>query len=333
MSKRTVPRSSLKVMKFGGSSVASPERIRAVTDIVLEAAGSERVLVVVSAFQGVTNQLLQCARIAQEGGSAYEALYQQIATRHRETASSLLKGDQRKKTLAAADALLRELFDVLHGISLLRDCPPRALDLTASFGERCSALIAGAYLNQRHAALTVDARHFITTDDQFTQAAVLFEPTNRKLRAYFSRLYRNEGASVIPVVTGFIGQTEDGRTTTIGRNGSDYTAAIMGAGLRASLIEIWTDVDGILSADPRVVSSAFVLPHMSYEEAMEISYFGAKVLHPATIAPAVAKKIPILIKNTLNPSVPGTRISEKVENWEGVAKGIASVDDIALLTL
>jgi len=333
MKKKPSQHPSLKVMKFGGSSVASPERVRAVTDIVLEAAANERVLVVVSAFQGVTNSLLQCAHVAQQGGSAYEPLYQQIATRHRDATSSLLKGDQRKKTLAGVDALLRELYDVLHGISLLRDCPPRALDLTASFGERCSALITGAYMNQRHGAVSVDARDFVTTDDQFTQAAVLFDPTNRKLRTYFSRLYQKEGQSVIPVVTGFVGRTEDGRTTTIGRNGSDYTAAIVGAGLHASLIEIWTDVDGILSADPRAVPSAFVLPQMSYEEAMEISYFGAKVLHPATIAPAVAKKIPLLIKNTLNPSAPGTLISEKVENWEGVAKGIASVDDIALLTL
>lgn len=333
MKKRTSRPDALKVMKFGGSSVASPERVRAVTDIVLEAASRDRILVIVSAFQGVTNHLLQCAQIAQQGGPAYETLHQQIAARHRDAIASLLKGDHRKKTAAAVEALLQELHDVLHGISLLRDCPPRALDLTASFGERCSALITGAYMNQHHTAASVDARDFVTTDDQFTRATVLFEPTNRKLRTYFSRLYAREGSSVIPVVTGFVGKTEDGRTTTIGRNGSDYTAAIVGAGLHASLIEIWTDVDGILSADPRAVPAAFVLPQMSYEEAMEISYFGAKVLHPATIAPAVARKIPILIKNTLNPAAPGTLISEKVDSWEGVAKGIASVDDIALLTL
>src|SRR3989339_1014224 len=150
MKKRTPQRQTLKVMKCGGSSVASPERVRAVTDVVLQAAANQRVLVVVSAFQGVTNSLLQCAQVAQQGGSAYEALYQKIATRHRDAASSLLKGDQRKKTLSAVDALLRELYDVLHGISLLGDCPPRALDLTASFGERCSAMITGAYMNQRH---------------------------------------------------------------------------------------------------------------------------------------------------------------------------------------
>jgi bifunctional aspartokinase / homoserine dehydrogenase 1 len=323
----------MKVLKFGGSSVANPDRIRAVAQIVLKAAKRDRVVVVVSAFQGITNQLLQCAGIAEKGGTAYQAVYNQIVVRHREAINSLLLKGKRKNTLAAVNTLLDELQDVLHGISLLRDCPPRALDLTASFGERLSALIIAAYLQQLRPAVCVDAREFTVTDDRFTNAAVNFDQTNRKMRSYFKRLLKKGRTTVIPVVTGFIGATEDGRTTTIGRNGSDYTAAIVGAALNASIIEIWTDVDGILSADPHAVPSAFVLPQMSYEEAMELSYFGAKVLHPATIAPAVAKRIPVDIKNTLNPSAPGTRISERAENWEGVAKGITSVDDIALLTL
>ena len=323
----------MKVLKFGGSSVADPGRIRAVAQIVLSAAKRDRVVVVVSAFQGITNQLLRCARIAERGDAGYQQVYDQIAHKHRESIDALLKKSGRKSTLAAVDKLLDELHNVLLGISLLRDCPPRALDLTASFGERLSALIIAAYLQQLHPSLFVDARQCIITDDQFTHAAVLFDQTNRNIRSTFSRLLRKGSPAVIPVVTGFVGATEDGRTTTIGRNGSDYTAAIVGAALNASLIEIWTDVDGILSADPRAVPSAFVLSQMSYEEAMELSYFGAKVLHPATIAPAVAKKIPIDIKNTLNPAAPGTRISEKAENWEGVAKGIASVDDIALMTM
>ncbi|MGA3243115.1 MAG: bifunctional aspartate kinase/homoserine dehydrogenase I [Bacteroidota bacterium] len=323
----------MKVLKFGGSSVADPKRIRAVAHIVLNAAKRDRVVVIVSAFQGVTNQLLQCARAAEKGDTGYQQLYNQIAHKHREAIDALLERGKRKSTLDAVDELLGELQNVLHGISLLRDCPPRALDLTASFGERLSALIIAAYLQQLRSSVFVDARQFTITDDQFTHAAILFDQTNRKIRTYFTRLLKKGGPAPIPVVTGFIGSTEDGRTTTIGRNGSDYTAAIVGAALNASVIEIWTDVDGILSADPRAVPSAFVLSQMSYEEAMELSYFGAKVLHPATIAPAVAKKIPIDIKNTLNPSAPGTRISEKAENWAGVAKGIASVDNIALLTL
>jgi aspartokinase/homoserine dehydrogenase 1 len=323
----------MKVLKFGGSSVADPDRIRSVAAIVLAAAKRDNVVVVVSAFQGVTNQLLQCAHLAERGRADYQNLFTQIAKKHYDAIGTLLKKQNRRQTLAILDERLKELEDVLHGISLLRDCPPRALDLTASFGERLSALIIAAYLQQLRHTEAVDAREFIVTDDQFTHASVLFEQTNRKIRSYFNRLQKKGRHRVIPVVTGFIGSTEDGRTTTIGRNGSDYTAAIVGAALKASVIEIWTDVDGILSADPRAVPSAFVLPQMSYEEAMELSYFGAKVLHPATIAPAVAKKIPIVIKNTFHPDAPGTLISEGVESWEGVAKGITSVDEIALLSL
>ncbi len=323
----------MKVLKFGGSSVADPERIRSVAAIVLAAAKRDSVVVVVSAFQGVTNQLLQCAHLAEKGRADYQKLFAQIAQKHRDAINTLIKKQNRRQTLAILDERLKELEDVLHGMSLLRDCPPRALDLTASFGERLSTLIIAAYLQQLHRTESVDARQFIVTDDQFTHASVLFDQTNRKIRSYFNRLQQKSRHRVIPVVTGFIGSTEDGRTTTIGRNGSDYTAAILGAALNASVIEIWTDVDGILSADPRAVPSAFVLPQMSYEEAMELSYFGAKVLHPATIAPAVAKKIPIIIKNTFHPDAPGTLISEGSENWEGVAKGITSVDEIALLSL
>lgn len=323
----------MKILKFGGSSVANPERIRSVAAIVLAAAKRDRIVVVVSAFQGVTNQLLQCAHLAEKGHTDYQKLFAQIAKTHRDAINALIKKQRRRETLFLLDERLKELEDVLHGVSLLRDCPPRALDLTASFGERLSTLIIATYLQQLHRTEAVDARQFIVTDDQFTHASVLFDQTNRKIRSYFNRLYKKNRHRVIPVVTGFIGSTEDGRTTTIGRNGSDYTAAILGAALKVSAIEIWTDVDGILSADPHAVPSAFVLPQMSYEEAMELSYFGAKVLHPATIAPAVAKKIPIVIKNTFHPEAPGTLISEDVETWEGAAKGITSVEEIALLTL
>jgi bifunctional aspartokinase / homoserine dehydrogenase 1 len=192
--------------------------------------------------------------------------------------------------------------------------------------------VVAAYLAPTERAVFVDARDFLVTDDQFTHAGVIFTKTNRRARAYFARLFRGSPRA-LPVVTGFIGATEDGQTTTIGRNGSDYSAAIVGAAVGASVIEIWTDVDGVLSADPRVVPAAFVLPTMTYEEAMELSYFGAKVLHSATIAPAVARRIPILIKNTFNPTAPGTRISRHAVDDGKVAKGITSVGDLALLTL
>ncbi len=323
----------MKVMKFGGSSVATPERIKDVARIVLHEAKRQRVVIVVSAFQGVTNQLLECARLAEKGDPGFAAIYDQLARRHYDALDRLHGKQKRMELRRLVEQHFVELHEALHGISLLRHAPPRAMDLVASFGEHLSALILASHINTFAKATYVDSREFVLTDDQFMNAAVQFDLTNSRMRSYFNALYRANGKRCIAVVTGFIGSTDDGRTTTIGRNGSDYSAAIVGAGLDADVIEIWTDVDGVLSADPRAVPSAFVLSQLSYEEAMEMSYFGASVLHSATIAPAVAKSIPILIKNTLNPSAPGTRISKEVDTSIGVAKGITSVDTITLLTL
>jgi aspartokinase/homoserine dehydrogenase 1 len=322
-----------KLMKFGGSSVANTERIRSVAAIVLHAARHGPVVVVVSAYQGVTNQLLDCARLAERGGTEFRPLYEELARRHHDVLTELHHDHPPKRIARALSGLLEELHNVLQGIALLRHCSPQALDLTASFGERLSALTVASFLHRTRPAHMVDARDLVVTDDHFSRAGVKFDTTNARITGYFSRLYARAGRSVLPVVTGFIGATEDRRTTTIGRDGSDYSAAIFGAALGVSVIEIWTDVDGILSADPRAVRGAFVVPQMSYEEAMELSYFGAKVLHSSTIAPAVMKQIPIVIKNTLNPSAPGTRISRHVDRWEGVAKGITSIDQCTLLTL
>src|SRR5438874_2026839 len=321
----------MKVLKFGGSSLATPATIRGVGRIVLEARRREPIIVVVSAFQGVTNQLLECARLAEHEDGTHEEAFESIARRHRASVSKLVK-KRRARVRAQVDALLAELQSTLQGIHLLRHCPLRALDMTASFGERLSAVIVAAYLDQTTPSVFVDSRDIVVTDDQFTHAAVVFKKTNRRTKAHLTRVLRRRGGPM-PIVTGFIGATEDGQTTTIGRNGSDYSAAIVGAAVGASVIEIWTDVDGVLSADPRIVPSAFVLPQMTYEEAMELSYFGAKVLHSATIAPAVAKRIPILIKNTFKPEAPGTLISRTAEDDGKMAKGITSVGDLSLLTL
>ena len=322
----------MRVLKFGGSSLATPDRIREVGRIVHNTVNGTPAVIVVSAFQGVTNQLLDCARLAERRDSESEQAYDRIAARHRSAIDSLLVPHQRRRIRALADEQLGELRDALQGIRLLGHCPPAALDVAASFGERLSALIVSAYLNRFRRTRFVDARRFLTTDEQFTHANVNFPKTNRAAREYFSSFWR-QSRRPVPVVTGFIGSTEDGRTTTIGRNGSDYTAAIIGAALGASMIEIWTDVDGVLSADPKAVSSAFVLPQMTYEEAMEMSYFGAKVLHAGTIGPAVAKSIPIVIKNSFNPAAPGTLISRKPTNGYRLAKAISSVGDLTLLTL
>jgi aspartokinase/homoserine dehydrogenase 1 len=323
----------MRVLKFGGSSLATPDRIRDVVRIVLDEARHEQLIVVVSAFQGVTNQLIDCAQRAERGDSGGERAWAAIAKRHRAAIDALVGSRRGRRTRIRADALLGELHDALHGIQLLGHCPPRALDVVASFGERLSALIVAAYVERFRPSRFVDAREFVITDDQFTHASVIFSKTNRAARRHFAPLVRSRRGRVIPIVTGFVGSTTDGRTTTIGRNGSDYTAAIIGAALGASVIEIWTDVDGVLSADPKAVPAAFVLPQISYEEAMELSYFGAKVLHSAAIAPAVAKSIPLLIKNTFNPAAPGTLISKSTSDQGHPAKGISSVGDLTLLTI
>jgi bifunctional aspartokinase / homoserine dehydrogenase 1 len=321
----------MKILKFGGSSLSTPATVRGVVRILLDARRREPVIGVVSAFQGVTNQLLECARLAERADASYLDLYGEIARRHRSAVQHLV-GRRPAGVRAQVDDLLGELASTLQGIHLLRHCPLRALDMTASFGERLSAAIVSACLGRTQPSAFVDARDLVVTDDQFTHANVIFRKTNRRTRAYFNTLFKR-ARNVVPIVTGFIGATEDGQTTTIGRNGSDYSAAIVGAAVGATLIEIWTDVDGVLSADPRVVPAAFVLPQMTYEEAMELSYFGAKVLHSATIAPAVARRIPILIKNTFNPGAPGTLISRTAADDGKLAKGITSVGDLALLTL
>ena len=320
-----------RVLKFGGSSLATPDRIRDVARIILESMNGGPVIIVVSAFQGVTDELLNCARLAERQDRAHEHAYDRLAARHRSAMASL-SGSDEGRAFEEIDEQLKELHDALHGIRLVGHCPPAALDVVASFGERLSALIVAAHLNRFRRARFVDARRFVTTDEQFTRANVMFEKTDRAARRYFTSFW-SECDRQIPVVTGFIGSTTDGRTTTIGRNGSDYTAAIIGAAIGASAIEIWTDVDGVLSADPKAVSSAFVLPRLTYEQAMEMSLFGAKVLHPATIAPAARQSIPILIKNTLNPGAPGTTICRTVTNGHRFATGVSSLGDLTLLTL
>jgi len=320
------------VLKFGGSSLATPATIRQVQKIILDARRDEAVTVVVSAFAGVTNQLLECARLAERRAQTFEGAFDALARRHRSAVTSLV-GAGNTRARRQVEELLHELRSTLEGIHLLRHCPLRALDMVASVGERLSAAIVAESLNRRYPAVFVDSRSLVVTDDQFTHANVIFPKTNRRTRSSIAGLVRRHRGRVIPVVTGFIGSTEDGQTTTIGRNGSDYSAAIVGAAIDASVIEIWTDVDGVLSADPRTVPSAFVLPNVTYEEAMELSYFGATVLHSATIAPAVGRQIPILIKNTFNPKAPGTLIAARDVPDGRLARGITAVADLELLTL
>ena len=321
----------LRVLKFGGSSLATPEHVRRVARIVGDTADTGPVVVVVSAFQGVTDALLECARLAERADATAEAACDAIVARHRAAAKALTDPGDRA-TRARVDALVRELRGVLLGVRLLGCCPPAALDGVASFGERLSALIVAGHLNRSRPARYVDARDFVTTDDQFTRAAVNLAATNRAAREYFSALWGG-APPVVTVVTGFIGRSESGRTTTIGRNGSDYSAAILGAALNAEAIEIWTDVDGVLSADPKAIRSSLTIPRMTYDDALEMSHAGAKVLHPATIGPAVARAIPIAIRNTLNPAAPGTLISAAPPEAAQTCGSVTSTGGLTLLTL
>jgi len=314
----------MKVLKFGGTSVGSPEAVRALVGIAKRS--GERILVV-SAFSGVTDSLLQAARLASEGRE-WQRTFQTISERHHSMIAALLQPPYNEKARASTQALLDEVSSLLLGISLVHDLSPRTLDLVASYGERLSAGIVSLALTQAGIeAKAVDARQFIITDDKFGNAHWLESETLPRVRSFFANFPHTA------VVTGFIASTVDGITTTLGRGGSDFTAGILGACLDAEEIQIWTDVDGIMTADPKAVPDAFVIPEISYVEAMEMSHFGAKVLHPPTILPAMAKGIPVRILNTFNPEAPGTRIVRDAAPSRWPVRGIAAISSISLLLL
>jgi bifunctional aspartokinase / homoserine dehydrogenase 1 len=319
----------MKVMKFGGSSVADAGRMRTVAGLVLEASRAGRVVVVLSAMQGITDLLVGAARAAESGSEEYRAALDTLRGRHLEAVRGLLAPAEQAAVITPLTLMSNELEEVLHGVELLRECTHRTMDLAMSFGERMSCAIFTAFLAARGGkAQYVDAREILVTDERFGAGAVDFAASYPRISA---RLAAVPG---IPVLPGFIAATPKGVTTTLGRNGSDYTASIVGAAVGADVIEIWTDVDGVLSADPRVVPGAFVIPEVSFEEAMELSYFGAKVIHPSTMIPAVEKRIPILIRNTLNPSAPGTRIgASSTRAAAHPVTGIASIEGISLLNI
>jgi len=313
----------VKVLKFGGSSLADGERIRSVTEVVSQAASADRVSVVLSAMKGVTDLLISAARQAEEGSDGFKTILENIRGKHFDAVRFLFPPADQAAALTPLALMCNELEEILHGVELIRECSPRTLDLLMSFGERLSCQLTTAYMRARGMeAILVDARELIVTNDRFGSASVNFDRSYQRIEARLSAI---RGISVVP---GFIGATEKGVTTTIGRNGSDYTASIIGAGARAGMIEIWTDVDGVLSADPRVVPDAFVIPRLSYEEAMELSFFGAKVIHPYTMVPAVERGIPLLIKNSLNPSAPGTLIAA-ADGSGGAGAGARAVTGIA----
>ncbi|GAB5553712.1 MAG: bifunctional aspartate kinase/homoserine dehydrogenase I [Saprospiraceae bacterium] len=319
----------MKVLKFGGSSVAKPERIKMIGDILQSYyARGEKFTVVFSAFGGVTNMLIQMSEMAAKGDVAYQDVFEQFSQRHLDTINGLLEAPYAKMALPELENNHEVLKNLLYGIFLVREASSRTMDYVLSFGERNSSFIIAYYLQQRGInASYLDARKVIKTDKNFGTAKVDFQSSYKKIQEYYTE------NPEIQIVTGFIASAKGGLTTTLGRGGSDYTAALLAAGLDASVIEIWTDVDGVLTSDPRRVKKAFTIPNMTYAEAMEMSHFGAKVIYPPTLQPALAKNIPLYIKNTFNPSFVGTKVSKESDPHGKAVKGISSINHIALLTL
>lgn len=318
----------MKVLKFGGSSVGSPKSIEAILEIVgKRVKQGEKLVVVNSAFSGITDLLIEMSTLA-AADKPYESLLTAFIERHNSAALTLLGKDY-----ASIEEHLNEnhttLKNLLYGIQLVREISPRTQDYVLSFGERNSNLIIAAAFDSRGTdAEFLDARDIIKTNKDFGKAKVNFELTNPNITGYFS------DHAKLQVVTGFIASDIGGLTTTLGRGGSDYTAAILAAALDAEQLEIWTDVDGVLTADPRKVKKAYTLPKLSYLEAMEMSHFGAKVIYPPTIQPVFKKGIPIYIKNTFNPEFEGTIIGKDLKGEvSSLIKGITSMDQVSLLRL
>jgi len=317
------------VLKFGGTSVGSPAALEKVLEILKDPVRREKVaVVVVSAFSGVTDGLIDLSRRAVSGDTTYPETVAAIKKGHLETASHFLAGEELDAARENLEGEFSRLLGVLDGISVLRELSPRSLDLMMSFGERFSAsLIASIFCAKGLPATCVDSRRLVKTRGDFGKAVVQEEETFPLIRSW----YGSQNGQVLPVVTGFIASAADGSTTTLGRGGSDLTAAVFGAALDAEEVEIWTDVDGIFTADPRQVKNAFPIDSISYEEAMELSHFGAKVIYPPTIQPALEKGIPIRIKNTFNPGFHGTLIVKDAEPSTYPIRGISSMRPVALI--
>lgn len=320
----------MRILKFGGSSLQNSEAIGKVKSIIASKREEYEVAVVASAFKEVTDTLEEAVMEAARGSETYLSLLEKLEKRHNRMIKELLGVKKQSQTLARFKMMFNELDDVLHGVSLTRELTDRTKDFVLGFGERFSAFIISEYLrDQGLDAEYRDARELIKTDHEFGSARVLLDETYSNIRKFFGE--KENG--LIQIVTGFIASTQSGETTTLGRGGSDYTASLLGAALDAETIELWTDIEGIMTADPRKVKRYFVIPHLSYEEAMELSHFGAKVVYPPTLQPAMKASIPILIKNTFKPEQEGTTISTESKPGDSIIKGISSIDNVTLITV
>lgn len=319
----------MKVLKFGGTSVGSVESIKKLLQIIeKEQSCSNKPLVVLSAMSGVTNLLSEMANKAENGISFTDDL-KALEERHFHIIKELLAVSKQNPVFTKLRILFNELEDILQGVMILGELTPRTRDLILSYGERCSAFMISKIAGQKHDDdLFVSAADLIKTDSNYGQARVNMDLSELLIRDF----YQKNNAKII-FTTGFIASNEEGRITTLGRGGSDYTAAIIASALNAEEIEIWTDVNGMMTADPRMVKKAFSLPELSYTEAMELSFFGAKVIYPPTMIPAFLKKIPIVIRNTFEPEFTGTVIRHDCENSNLAIKGISSINEISIINV
>ena len=314
----------MKVLKFGGSSVGYVNSILSVKKIV--EAVEEPVIVVVSALGGITDKLIHTSEMAANGDASYEKEYREIVNRHIEMVYTVIPaGDARSALLDQVNELLSELKNIFQGIYLIRDLSAKTSATIVSYGERLSSIIVATLIED---AVWYDSRTFIKTEKKHSRHILDSDLTAQLVKATFSELPK------VALVPGFISSDKNsGEVTNLGRGGSDYTASIIAAALQADVLEIWTDVDGFMTADPRVISNAYVINELSYVEAMELCNFGAKVVYPPTIYPACHNNIPILIKNTFNPDAPGTIIEQTIKEESKAIKGISSINDTSLITV
>jgi aspartate kinase len=322
------------VMKFGGTSVGNAEAIGQAADLVRqESERWDRTVVVVSAMRGVTDVLINGALTAAQGDEdTYRETVSDLRVRHTLAVAELISDpDNRTSLLKTIDTYLDEYAAFCHSVHVLGEVTSRAMDTISSMGERVSARVVAARLNEQgQLAQAIDATELIVTDDCFQNAVPQMQATAEQVQRNLVPLLE-EG--IIPVVTGFMGATVDGITTTLGRGGSDYSASILGAALNANEVWTWTDVDGVLTADPRIVPDAHVIPVLSYSEVGELAYFGAKVLHPKTIRPVVESGIPLWVKNTFNPTCPGTRIVAEPRSTPGTVKAVTAIPGLSMVTV
>jgi aspartokinase/homoserine dehydrogenase 1 len=319
----------MQVLKFGGSSVANAENIKKVVEIIKNNAANTKTIVVVSALGGITDLLLKTASLAESNDESYRSILLEIENKHLQTVKDLIPVQQQSAVLSLVKKICNEAEDICNGIYLLRELSARTKDRIVSYGELLSSQIIAAKLTA--VGLTTewkDARDLIVTDSNYGMASVDFEATDKKTSAFM-----DAAASSLFIMPGFIAADKNNITTTLGRGGSDYTAAILAAALDASVLEIWTDVSGMMTADPRLVNNIKHIPQISYQEAMELSHFGAKVIYPPTIQPVMKKGIPVWVKNTFAPDEPGTVIKHEATATGTIIQGISSINNIVLLSL